>query len=994
MTTLSSTEAFQGKLAGKSGPLLWRSLEELAGTPEFRAWLEREFPSGASEWPDADVIGRRRFLGLLGASLALAGLTGCSRPREKIVPYVEQPEGVVPGTPLFYATAMPWHGYGRGILVETAMGRPVKVEGNPAHPDSLGATDPFMQAAVLSLWDPDRSQTPYFQDGIHPGWERSEAPLRSTMPEDRTAKLATWRAFEGELVEVLKTAADAGGDGLALLTEPTTSPTVHRQMNDLLKKWPWARWYQWAPWASLGRPLAPEPDFGKADLIVAIGSDFLIDLPGSLRYTRQFAARRRVHDGQLNPNRLYVLESTATLTGAMADYRLSAPPDRIAAVLRRLTGAAGETLNAPEDAFVRKLTADLAGHRGNTLVLAGESEPPETRQLARQLGAAPVGPAPPEGLSQLAQDLEGGRIKQLFILGGNPAYTAPADLGFAERLQKAAFTVHLSLYRGETSRLCRWHLPETHFLEAWSDLLASDGITATIMQPTIAPLYDGRSVHEILSTLLGDFRGTSYDIVRQTWAAGRGGDFEPFWEQSVHDGVVASAPAASPQPTPAAPPPTPAAGQPVPAAAPAGPPVVLSPDQTYLLIRLDPTVDDGHGANNGWLQELPKPLTKLTWDNAALVSPVLAQRLGLSSGDVVELRCQGQTTEAPIWILPGQADRCVTVHLGYGRRHAGKVGNGRGFDAYRLQHSAQLWLRSGLEIGQTGRRYDLVTTQHHHSMEGRDLIRVAGLEEFRRDPHFAAPDLKDRPSLLPAQAPLGPARYAWAMTVDLSACTGCNACVVACQAENNIAVVGKEQVAMGREMHWIRIDRYFEGSPDDPSILHQPVLCMHCEKAPCEVVCPVAATVHNDEGLNTMIYNRCVGTRYCSNNCPYKVRRFNFLEYSPPADSALAQRQNPNVTVRRRGVMEKCTYCVQRINAARIRSDLEDRRIRDGEIVTACQQACPAEAIVFGDLLDPGSAVSKRRREPVNYGLLAELNTQPRTTYLARVRNRDRGGLT
>ncbi len=841
MMTPSPFGAFQEQPAGKTGPLLWRSLEELADTPEFRACREREFPSGAAEWPATDVIGRRKFLELMGSSLALAGLVGCSRPREKIVPYVDQPEQIIPGKPLVYATAMPLHGYGRGILVETDMGRPVKIEGNPAHPDSLGATDHFMQAAVLSLWDPDRSQTPYFQ-ARSAKWETFEVPMRSAMPEGKTNSIATWRAFEGELLGVLKSAADASGDGLVVLTEPTTSPSLHRQMNELLQRLPRARWCQWAPWASLRQPLSPEPDFGRADLIVAIGSDFLIDLPGSLRHTRQFVARRRVLKGQISPNCLYVLESTPTLTGAMADYHLCAPPDRIAVVLRQVTGAAGETVSAGEEAFVRKLTADLAGHRGNTLVLAGETEPPEIRQLAEQLGAAPAQPTP-EGLTQLAQDLDAGRVKQLFILGGNPAYTAPADLGFAERLQKAAFTVHLSLYRDETSRLCRWHLPETHFLESWSDLLASDGVTGTILQPAIAPLYDGKSVHDILSMLLGSFQSSSYDIVRQTWSAGRVSDFESFWEQSVHDGVVTSAPAAAPQSTSGPEP-----------KAPASSPVTLSAGETYLLVRLDPTVDDGSWANNGWLQELPKPLTKLTWDNAALVSPVQAQRLGVSNGEVVELRCHGQIVEAPIWVLPGQADRCVTVHLGYGRRHAGSVGNGQGFDAYRLQHSAHPWLRSGLEIRKTDRRYDLVTTQHHYSMRGRDIVRAADVEKFRRDPHFASPELKTRPSLLPAQPTLGPARYAWAMTVDLSTCTGCNACVIACQAENNIAVVGKEQVAIGREMHWIRIDRYFEGSPENPTILHQPVLCMHCEKAPCEIVCPVAATVHNDEGLNTMIY--------------------------------------------------------------------------------------------------------------------------------------------
>jgi MoCo/4Fe-4S cofactor protein with predicted Tat translocation signal len=981
MTTPSSFEALQRKLTGKAGPLLWRSLEELSDTPEFRDYLEREFPDGAAEWPEADVIGRRKFLGVIGASLALAGLTGCGRPREKIVPYVDQPEQMVPGIPLVYATAMPLHGYGRGILVQTEMGRPIKIEGNPAHPDSLGATDAFMQAAVLSLWDPDRSQSVYIQGWSTPG-QTFEAPLRAALPAGESARIATWRAFEGEMVGVLQAVTDAAGDGLAVLTEPTTSPTVHRQISELLKRFPKTRWYQWAPWASSREPFSPEPNFTAPDLILAIGIDFLVELPGSLRHTREFVARRRVREGQLKPNRLYVMESTPTLTGAMADYRLGAPPDRLLAVLRRLTGAANETLSPAENAFARRLSADLSAHRAKALVVAGGTEPPEVQQLAQQLGAIPTRPWPKDGLTHLSQDLDAGRIKQLFILGGNPAYTAPYDLGFPQRLKKAAFTVHLSQYRDETSQLCRWHLPETHFLESWSDLLASDGVTGTILQPAIAPLYDGKSIHEVLSMLMGAFGSSSFEIVRQTWSEGRDKDFEPFWEQSVHDGVVTSSSAAaslSPY----------GMEQPTDRAAPDGPPVAIAADETYLLVRLDPTIGDGSWANNGWLQELPKPLTKLTWDNAALVSPALAQRIGASNGDVLQLRCGGQSVEAPVWILPGQADRCVTVQLGYGRTHAGSVGNGRGFDAYRLQHSAHPWLSSGLQIRMTGRRYDLVTTQHHHSMEGRNIVRVADLADFRRDPHFAAPELSTRPSLLPSAAPLGPARYAWAMTVDLSLCTGCNACVVACQAENNIAVVGKEQVAKGREMQWIRIDRYFEGSPEDPAILHQPVLCMHCEKAPCEIVCPVQATVHNDEGLNTMIYNRCVGTRYCSNNCPYKVRRFNFLEYSPPADSGFAQRQNPNVTVRRRGVMEKCTYCVQRINAARIQSDLENRNIRDGEVVTACQQACPAEAIVFGDLLDSASAVSKRRSEPVNYGLLAELNTQPRTTYLARVRNRD-----
>ncbi len=948
-------EQFRARLAGQSGPRLWRSLEELGNTPEFRACLEREFPVGASEWPEEgdskEGVGRRQFLTMVGASLALAGFAGCSpRSREKIVPYVDQPEQIIPGKGLRYATAMPLNGYGRGILVETEMGRPIKIEGNPAHPDSLGATDAVTQAAVLGLWDPDRSQAPVF--GGH---------------------ISTWNKFESELLTVLKTAGEVQGEGLAVLTEPSTSPTLARQLGELARKFPKARFYGWSPGAGDELATARDFDAGAADLIVSVGSDFLLDQPGSPRYMRQFAARRRVQDGQVQPNRLYVLEATPTITGTMADERLAAPPDRVAAVLRRVAGYIGGQLDAREEAFAGKLAADLAKHRGSVRVLVGDAEPPEIHQLAANIGESPEVRAVPSGnLAVLAGDLDAGRVKHLFILGGNPAYNAPSDLRFGERMAKASFTVHLSLYQDETSQRCRWHLPETHFLEAWSDILASDG-TPTIIQPVIDPLYTGRSAHEVLAMLTEDFQPGGYEIVRATWQAGQGDDFETFWQQSVHDGVVkASAPA-----MPEAP-----AGTPMDAAT-----AVPVAETDYLLIRPDPCVGDGRWANNGWLQELPKPLTKLTWDNAAFVGPAMAERLGLNTGDVVELRVEDRAVEAPVMILPGQADRCVTVHLGYGREHAGHLATNVGFNAYKLQTVAQRWLAPGLTIRKTGGTYELATTQHHFSMEGRDSVRVASVAEFRAQPGFAQPETRDQPSLLPKDAPLGSKTYAWGLSVDLSTCTGCNACVVACQSENNIPVVGKEQVNAGREMHWIRVDRYFEGSADDPAIYQQPVMCMHCEKAPCEVVCPVAATVHNDEGLNTMVYNRCIGTRYCSNNCPYKVRRFNFLEYSPPEDSSFSQRQNPNVTVRRRGVMEKCTYCVQRINEARINADLENRTIRDGEIKTACQQVCPAEAITFGNILDPQSLVSRRKREPVNYGLLADLNTQPRTTYLARVRN-------
>ena len=831
------------------------------------------------------------------------------------------------------------------------MGRPVKIEGNPAHPDSLGATDAITQAAVLGLWDPDRSQAPALNGHI-----------------------STWNKFESELLAVLKTVRSSGGEGMAILAEPTTSPTWAWQQKELIDKYPHLRWYRWAPGAVVHPSLPRDIAFDKAEVIVSVGSDFLVDQPGSLRFTREMAARRRVQNGQVQPNRLYVIESTPTLTGAMADHRLSVPPDRVAAVLRRLGGAGNEPLEAREETFAKTLAADLATHRGSSLFLAGDAEPVEVRKLVTALGAGNAVEQQryfPDGLAQLARDLDGGLVKQLFILGGNPVYTTPAGLRLGERLAKASFTVHLSLYRDETSQRCRWHLPETHFLEAWSDILASDG-TPTIIQPVIDPLYAGRSAHEVMALLTEDFQPSGYEIVRRTWGAGRKPDFETFWQQTVHDGVGKRPEVQTPDVLELFDPPVPPR---------------LSADTDYLLIRPDPSVGDGRWANNGWLQELPKPMTKLTWDNAALIGPAMAGRLGLKTGDVVELRVEDRAVEAPVMILPGQADRCVTVHLGYGRKDAGSLATNVGFNAYRLQSAADRWLAPGLKIRKTGRTYELATTQHHFSMEGRDIVRVADLDDFRAHPGFAQQAMQTQPSLLPALPPLGDASYAWGLSVDLSTCTGCNACVVACQSENNIPVVGKDQVSRGREMHWIRVDRYFEGSPDDPAMLHQPVMCMHCEKAPCEVVCPVAATVHNDEGLNTMVYNRCVGTRYCSNNCPYKVRRFNFLEYSPPEDSSFGQRQNPNVTVRRRGVMEKCTYCVQRINEVRIGAELEGRKIRDGEIKTACQQVCPAEAITFGNILDPESLVSRRKREPVNYGLLAELNTQPRTSYLARVRN-------
>jgi molybdopterin-containing oxidoreductase family iron-sulfur binding subunit len=695
-------------------------------------------------------------------------------------------------------------------------------------------------------------------------------------------------------------------------------------------------------------------------------------------------------------NRLYVVESTPTNTGTMADHRLALRAGEIEGFARAVAqglgilGGTAAAASGPHAKWIAAVARDLQKHRGAGLVLAGDGQPPVVHALIHAINHAlgnvgatvvhtdPVEASPVdqrESLQELARDMEAGRVNVLIVLGGNPVFTAPADLQFAERLSKVKFRVHLGLYDDETTRLCDWHIPEAHYLEAWSDARAYDG-TATIIQPLIAPLYGGKSAHEFLAEILGQPGRTGYEIVRDYWKGRhRSKDFELFWRTALYEGVID--------------------GTALPAKS-----VSLKKGigetgkrgngeggGLEIAFLPDPTIWDGRFANNGWLQELPKPLTKLTWDNAALVSPATAERLGLSTGDVVELQYGGRTVRAPIWILPGQAPDSVSVHFGYGRTRTGRVGTGAGFDAYPLRTTTAPWFASGLTIRKTGARYPLVSTQSHNSMEGRHLVRAGTLEEYQKHPEFAREMGEEPPRDLSLYPGFKYEGYAWGMAIDLNACTGCNACVVACQAENNSPIVGKDQVSRGREMHWIRIDRYYQGGVEDPEVHHQPVMCQQCENAPCEPVCPVGATLHGSEGLNDMVYNRCIGTRYCSNNCPYKVRRFNFLAFQDFDTPSLKLMRNPNVTVRSRGVMEKCTYCVQRINAAKIEAEKADRSVRDGEILTACQQACPAQAIVFGNINDPGSRVSKLKAEPRSYGLLADLNTRPRTTYLAKVRN-------
>jgi MoCo/4Fe-4S cofactor protein with predicted Tat translocation signal len=1035
-----------------SGKQYWRSLEELAETEEFQELLHREFPENATEWNDP--VGRRKFLKLMGASFALAGLTACTRqPPEYIAPYVRQPEELVPGKPVFFATAMPLDGLATGLIVESHEGRPTKIEGNKDHPASLGAADAFSQASVLGLYDPDRSQTL-----THLG------------------DIVTWPAFLGAVRPALDAqravaALKSVKGGLRILTGTVTSPTLAHQIKTLLASLPTAKWHQYDP---AGRDNAREGTrlafgqyantvyrFDKADVVLSLDSDFLACGAASLRYARDFATKRRLTEGKTEMNRLYVVESTVTNTGSVADHRLPLRPSEVENFVRALaaspgvqTGQSALSSDQKHSKWLSAIWKDLSEHRGASIVIAGDSQPPAVHALAHAMNQAlgnvgntviytePVEANPVDGIAslrELVSDMASGQVDLLLILGGNPVYDAPADLNFAEAMLKVPLRIHLSLYKDETSELCQWNIPEAHYLESWSDTRAYDG-TVSIIQPLIAPLYSGRTTHEVIAAFLNDPERSSYDIVRDYWkrrtaaggqeppikvtapqgaTGGPGGavssppvptspqsqnapsSFEQVWRKSLHDGVVANtmlqpktvavkadwtSPASNPQPA-------------------------TSEGAFEIVFRADPTIHDGRFANNGWLQELPKSLTKLTWDNAAIVSPVTADALalgkkvkGLSTNrmssigrevvaDLVELQYRGRKVIAPVFILPGHPDNVVTVHLGYGRTIAGRVGSEAGFSAYSIRTSDAPWFGSGLQIAKTGGTYSLATTQSHHLLDAeeigeRDIVRSGSLEEYKKRPSLAPEGEEHEPadhaSLFP---PFEYDGYAWGMAIDLSSCVGCSACVVACTAENNIPVVGKEQVARSREMHWLRIDTYYKGGHTNPDTYFQPVACQHCENAPCEVVCPVAATAHSAEGLNEMTYNRCVGTRYCSNNCPYKVRRFNFLLYQDFYTASLKMMRNPDVSVRSRGVMEKCTYCVQRIQKAKINSEKEDRKVRDGEIVPACAQACPTEAIVFGNINDRGSRVAKLKGEKRDYSLLGELNTKPRTTYLAAVRN-------
>jgi MoCo/4Fe-4S cofactor protein with predicted Tat translocation signal len=1017
-------------LPSASGRKYWRSLDELAATPAFQKLMRREFPNQADVWPDS--LSRRHFLTLMGASLALAGISGCSvkpAPMGKIVPYVQPPRTIVPGEPLFFATAQPLQGGAVGLLVESHMGRPTKIEGNPEHPASRGATSIYHQASILTLYDPDRSQAVTYQ-GRTRAWTEAAAMLRAALENER----------------------NDGGAAVRILSEPILSPSLARQRARLLKALPNAKWHVYEPLPqdarleairlAFGQELDCHFDFKKADVVLSLDADFLGSEPDNLRSIADFMSRRRMptakaESEQAGMNRLYCVETDVTCTGAKADHRLAVRAQDVEGLARAiakklgvLTGASPEA-SGPHERWGAALAKDLQAHRGHALVVAGKRQPVAVHLLAQAINehlgglgqtvifTRPVsdGRAPRvDSLRELADDMRQDRVRLLVVLDANPVYSAPLDVKFAEALERVPLRVHLGLYQDETARRCNWHVNQAHFLETWGDALAFDG-TATVMQPLIEPLYRGRSALELIAFLATSHETPGEELVRGHWrehfnrqAKGPKSDdaFDDFWKKSLHDGVVDGT-GFPPREV------TLDQGWQRHLNPPAANVTATSGDSFELAFAPDPTIYDGSLANNGWLQELPKPSTTLTWDNAALMSPNTARQLGIEWGEyahggehggfkmpVVEMKVEGRSVLAPTWIVPGHADGSITVHFGYGREFAGRVGGQRdqrvGFNAYALRTSSQPWFVPIVRVSKTERTHLLACTQEHHLMENRDLVRSASLEEFRHKPDFASEPEKKKESEETRRAhppldfypetPESKSTPKWGMVIDLSTCVGCKACVVACQAENNIPVVGKEQVAAGREMHWLRVDRYVSGPADEPTEFHfQPVPCMHCERAPCEYVCPVEATVHSAEGLNDMVYNRCVGTRFCSNNCSYKVRRFNFFHYADFETPSLRLQYNPDVTVRSRGVMEKCSYCVQRIRHAQIDADRENRPIADGEVVTACQAACPAGAIAFGDLNDSAGAVAKWRGSPLNYALLEELGTRPRTTFLAAVRN-------
>jgi len=976
-------------IGNQTGKKFWRSLEELSNTPKFQNWVAQEFPEGATDVLDGKS--RRNFLQLMAASMGLAGLTACRRPVEKILPYAKSVEGVVMGNSLHFATAMPLNGRAYGLVVESFDGRPIKIEGNKNHPASRGAATSLAQASVLNLYDPDRSK-----EVLEGG------------------KTSTWEAFS-------KAAASlpADGDGVRIVSSFVNSPTLAGLRTQLAAKMPKAKWVEFEPLSdesqlegsqiALNDSLRPQYDFKKADVVVALDSDFLQIDNRSLGWVKDFSARRKPvhheapaageHAAAPVMNRLYVVESNFTLTGAMADNRLRVKPSDVQNFVfdlaRELGAIAGLKVLGQQDKWIKALAKDLQASKGKSILLAGPRQPAVVHAVVALINQT-LGNAgetvqytkedrrPLTAMKELAAELNTGTVKALVILGGNPAYDAPADFGFAEGIKKAGISVHLGAELNETAVAAKWHLPESHYLEAWGDVVAVDG-TISIVQPLIEPLFGTKSAAEVVGFLVSGKWNKAVELVKAQAKLDDAG-----WRKALHDGVVAG--------TGSVPVKAIAEKTRVEAA------VNNAPKTTAKIeVSFFPSANfwDGRFANNAWLHEAPEPMTKLVWDNAALMSPKTAKELqvevipdnvGMYAQKII-VEIGGQKVEAPVYVLPGHADGTVTLTVGYGRTAIGRVGRGIGYNAFAVRPSTGMGFAMNANVTKAAGTYFMVTTQEHHSQEGRPIVQEASLTKFEKEPHFA----KHEEEHVELFSLFDEHDYSkgnqWGMSIDLNSCIGCNACLLACQSENNIPVVGKEQVGKGREMHWIRLDRYFTGNEEDPQAVYQPMACQQCENAPCESVCPVAATVHSPEGLNDMAYNRCVGTRYCANNCPYKVRRFNYLNFHKDMEELTKMVHNPDVSVRMRGVMEKCNYCVQRIQEAKIKAKAEGRAsgaagpYKVGEILTACQQTCPADAITFGNINDPESQVAQLKKDPRNYSLLHELNVKPRTTYLAKLRN-------
>ena len=985
----------------------WKSLKDISSEEDYNRFLKQ------SDHNEDNGLSRRNFLSLIAASVALAGLEGCKKPVQKIIPYVEAEIGTIPGIPKYYASTIPWKNNALGVVIENHDERPVKVEGNEKHPSTLGKSNAFSQASTIEMYDPDRARGVKYN-----------------------GKKVDW----SEYLKFAKDINKGNGKGLAVLMQESSSPTIKSIQNDFKKKFPSASWISYESVnnenlykgieKAFSKKLQPIYRLENAQIIVSLGADFLGVDDNNIYNTRKFAQNRDIVDENSTMNRLYVAESSITSTGSSADHRLNIPQHEMESILAELSyelkklglSVDANKVKSSNNLWIKAAAEDLMSNRGDSIILGGSQLSPEFHQLIALLNNQLNAPVDyyPLSLAQvsslvdfksLCDDIKNNKIKNLIILGANPVYDSPADFNFGDLLKNVPNSVHLTNILDETSKLCSWNIAMTHYFECWGDAMSYDGFVS-IVQPQIMPLFDSKSAIQVLTPLVYSKELSSYDTVKNVWKSDivKSGNFEREWEKVLHDGLYKNTIIKKEQVRPSSKTSTTQLNN----------FTKLDDNKFEIVFNASSSVYDGRFANNGWLQEIPKPVTSLTWDNAALISIKVAKKLNIKNGQMIEIKIDNKSIKLPAWITPGQNQKSISLELGYGREFEGRLGNGVGFNVYPLRMSSNPSYSLNASISVLDETYPLASTQDHHGLEedqyaapGFDklsnnevqsripeLVKQSTLDYYKDNPDWVQkkveehkPDKKRSWADHSMYNPEPEYDYSkgpqWGMSIDLTSCTSCNACSIACQSENNIPVVGKQQVMNGREMHWIRIDNYFAGDPDNPEMSTQSVACVHCELAPCETVCPVAATTHSSDGVNQMTYNRCLGTRYCANNCPYKVRKFNFYNYTRDLPEVVQMAMNPDVSIRFRGVMEKCTYCYQRVSAARISAENENREIQDGDFQVACQQSCPADAIKFGDINDPNSAVSKAKRRNRDYALLAHLGTAPRTTYLAKIRNQN-----